>query len=231
MYRQMLMIGLPTETNDVFSKAFALDHMPVEVCQDIEEARSLLRKNQYRLILYNAENLDVDEAQEMASRIRHVTYAPLIMLTIDEAAAATQEAGADLCVPADMEHHRLFSTVMGQIRRNECFSQYDDFRPGAIVLYRGDLMIDSTRHQVTQDGEEIHLLQQEFRLLAFMARNEGIVLTPEQISPAIWLDDDHGAKDAARIVANVRRKLKDSREEPRYIETVHGIGYRFLPVE
>ena len=35
------MIGLPAETNDAFSKAFALDHMPVEVCQDIEEARSL----------------------------------------------------------------------------------------------------------------------------------------------------------------------------------------------
>ena len=85
MYRQILMIGLPTETNDVFSKAFALDHMPVEVCQDIEEARSLLRKNQYRLILYNAENLDVDEAQEMASRIRRVTYAPSRLLKSFEA--------------------------------------------------------------------------------------------------------------------------------------------------
>ncbi len=231
MYRQILMIGLPTETNDVFSKAFALDHMPVEVCQDIEEARSLLRKNQYRLILYNAENLDVDEAQEMASRIRHVTYAPLIMLTIDEAAAATQEAGADLCVPADMELHRLFSTVMGQIRRNECFSQYDDFRPGAIVLYRGDLMIDSTRHQVTQAGEEIHLLQQEFRLLAFMARNAGRVLTAEQISPAIWLDDMHPAHDVTRIVSTLRQKLHDDPKKPKYIETVHGVGYRFNPIK
>ena len=110
MNRQILMIGMPDKTNVEFSKAFALNEMPVEVCQDIEEARSLLRKNQYRLILYNAENLDVDEAQEMASRIRRVTYAPLIMITIDEAAATTQEAGADLCVPADMELHRLLGS-------------------------------------------------------------------------------------------------------------------------
>lgn len=49
----------------------------------------------------------------------------------------------------------------------------------------------------------------EFRLLAFMAKNAGIVLTAEKLSPAIWLDDNHSARDAARIVFALRQKLGD----------------------
>ena len=231
MNRQMLTIGLTDDVNDTFRKYFALDQMRITTCKDISDAMVQLGKEHFRLIIYDASALSSETAQEMASRIRRITYTPLVMLTIDEAAAATQEAGADICVPPDMDMHRLFSTVMGQIRRNECFSQYDDGDPSVIVLYRDDLMADSSRHCVTQSENTIHLTPQEFRLLAFMMRNAGLVLTPEQISPAIWLDDNHTAKDVARIIANVRRKLKDSRNDPRYIETVHGVGYRFMPTE
>ena len=232
MTRQILTIGLTDDVNDIFKKYFSLDQMRITTCKDISDAMVQLGKEHFRLIIYDASALSSADAQEMASRIRRITYnTPLVMLTIDEAAAATQEAGADICVSPDIDLHRLFSTVMGQIRRNKCFSQYDDVEPGAIVLYRDDLMADSSRHCVAQSGNAIHLMPQEFRLLTFMMRNAGLVLTAEQLGPAIWLEDNHTAKDVARIIANVRHKLKDSRNNPRYIETVHGVGYRFMPTK
>ena len=224
MNRQILTIGLTDDVNDIFKKYFALDQMRVTTCKDISDGMVQLGKEHFHLIIYDASALSSEDAQEMASRIRRITYTPLVMLTIDEAAAATQEAGADICVSPDMDLHRLFSTVMGQIRRNECFSQYDEVEPGAIVLFRDDLMADSSRHCVTQSGNTIHLTPQEFRLLAFMMRNAGLVLTAEQLGPAIWLDDNHSARDAARVVFALRRKLGDDAKHPKYKKNVHGVG-------
>lgn len=230
MNRQILTIGLSDETNDVIKKYFALDCMQVVACQNADEARVHLREEHHRLIVYNASELSTDDAQEYVSRMRRATYAPILMITKDKAAAATLEAGADMCLPPNVNAHMLFAVAMGLIRRNECFSQYDDAHTGPIVLYRADLMIDSTRHHVTQSGADIQLLPQEFRLLAFMARNAEVVLTAEQISPAIWLDDNHQHHDVTRIVSTLRQKLNDDPKEPRYIQTVHGVGYRFLPM-
>lgn len=228
MSGQILTIGLTDEANNIFEKSFALEHMHVTECRGLNEAALLFGRESYRLIICNASALSADGVRETVSKIRSVTYAPLIVLSTDEAVDAAQEAGADICVPPSADLHRLFSMAMGQIRRNECYSQHEAAGIDTTALYRGDLIIDPIRHYVAQAGKEIRLLPREFRLLEHLGRNPGIVLTPEQLAAAIWGSDHNFRRDAAKVVSDLRRKLGDSRENPIYIETIYGVGYRFI---
>ena len=99
------------------------------------------------------------------------------------------------------------------------------------TLFRGDLMIDSARHRVTRNGEGIALLPREFRLLSYFAHNPGLVLNTEQLGQAIWLSEHNYDRDVTKVVSDLRRKLDDDRATHTYIETVHGVGYRFVPTE
>lgn len=231
MNKPMLTIGLADETNAAFRKYVALDQVSLVACKDFNEAIVLITKHPFRLIIYDASALGYDEVQEMVSRVRRIVYTPMVVLCIDEAAAATQEVGADICVPPDMEIHRLFSTAMSMVRRNECFCYYDNAEPGNPTLYRGDLMIDSSRHEVTQAGREIRLNQREFRLLAFFAKNAGLVMTSEQLGPAIWVKEHNYNRDVTKVVSSLRQELGDRAEDPTYIETIRGFGYRFIPTK
>lgn len=231
MNRPVLTIGLSDEVNAAFEKYIALDQVSLIACKDISEAMVLITKMPFRLIIYDAAALGYDEVQDMVCRVRRIVYTPMVVLCIDEAAAATQKVGADICVPPNMEIHRLFSTAMSMARRNECFRYYDNAEPGNPTLYRGDLMIDSSRHEVTQAGREIRLNQREFRLLAFFAKNAGLVLTPEQFGPAIWVKEHNYNRDVAKVVSNLRQNLGDQSGKPVYIETIRNFGYRFIPTK
>lgn len=228
MSKPMLTIGMSDRVNKAFKENVALDQVLLVACHDISEALPLIAKESFRLIIYNAAELNSDDVQEMVLRIRRITYAPLVVICAVEALAVTIEVGADVCVPPMVNMHGLFSVALGQARRNECFSKLDDPEPGDPTLYCGDLIIDSRQHIVTQAGNNLRLQPLEFRLIAYMAKNVGLVLSPEQISPAIWLDDCHTSRDVARVIFTLRRKLNDNTQHPKYIETVHGVGYRFL---
>ena len=109
------------------------------------------------------------------------------------------------------------------------YNHYDISQPDASVLHRGELVIDPIRHRLTLAGNEVHLRRREFRLLLYFAENPGIVLTPEKICETVWMTESHYNRDVSAVIAELRKKLKDDPKHPVYIETVHGVGYRFLP--
>ena len=59
-------------------------------------------------------------------------------------------------------------------------------------------------------------------------RNPGIVISPEQICDRAWGVEFDGNRDVTTVIAELRRKLKDMREKPVYIKTIHGFGYQFI---
>ncbi|MGH3401333.1 MAG: winged helix-turn-helix domain-containing protein [Streptosporangiaceae bacterium] len=96
------------------------------------------------------------------------------------------------------------------------------------TLRAGDLVVDQARWTVHQAGRPVELSPTEFRLLVYLMRNQGRVLTREQIRADVW---DRGAGPQLQIVATyvsyLRRKL-DSRGPP-LIHTQRGAGYRLGP--
>ena len=102
---------------------------------------------------------------------------------------------------------------------------YDDFTK---VIKTGELSIYVNEHRVTKNDEEITLTPKEFEILYLLAKNKGTVFTKEQIYQAIWKEDyllDEGT--IMSFIRKLRKKIEKNPDDPEYIITVWGIGYKF----
>jgi two-component system, OmpR family, response regulator ResD len=97
-------------------------------------------------------------------------------------------------------------------------------------IVHGPLRVEPASRRVFLDGEEIMLTMREFDLLAFFAENPGRVFSRDQLMESVW--GEPWFDDTSTVTVHVRRlraKLDDDPAEPRFIETVWGVGYRFKP--
>jgi DNA-binding response OmpR family regulator len=96
-------------------------------------------------------------------------------------------------------------------------------------LHFGDVEIDFTRHQARRNGDPLDLSPREFRLLHHFACHRGEVVTREQLLDSVW---DYNAIPFTRTVdmhiAKLRKKIEPEPRDPRYLLTVHRIGYKFV---
>jgi len=98
------------------------------------------------------------------------------------------------------------------------------------VLRLGEIEIDILHRQVRAGTSELHLSGLEQSLLHLLAANTGQLVTRDQILDALWGTDYVAESNVVdRHVRNLRAKLQDDWRKPRFIETVPGKGYRFLP--
>jgi two-component system, OmpR family, response regulator ResD len=97
-------------------------------------------------------------------------------------------------------------------------------------IVHGPLRVEPASRRVFLDGAEIMLTMREFDLLAFFAENPGRVFSRDQLMESVW--GEPWFDDTSTVTVHVRRlraKLDDDPAEPRFIETVWGVGYRFKP--
>jgi DNA-binding response OmpR family regulator len=133
--------------------------------------------------------------------------------------------GADDYLTKPFSLRELAARVRAIIRRME---RIQDMRPEE-PLVRFDLAIDAARRRVTRGGEEISLTPLEFEILLTLARSPGVVFSRDELMDRVWGYRDYaGGRVVDSHVARIRRKLRDEAGEPRYIRTVHGVGYAFL---
>jgi DNA-binding response OmpR family regulator len=101
---------------------------------------------------------------------------------------------------------------------------------GAPPIEHGALRVEPATRRVFLDGEELSLTQREFDLLAYLAARPGRVFSRDQLMEAVW--EYPFFTDTSTVTVHIRRlraKLGDDSAEPRFIETVWGVGYRFKP--
>lgn len=97
-------------------------------------------------------------------------------------------------------------------------------------LYKvGDLLIDYNKHHVFVGGEDAHLTQSEFRIMALLGKYAGKVLTYDFIMKELWGPRSGGNNQILRVnMANIRRKIEKNPAKPEYVFTEAGVGYRLL---
>lgn len=91
------------------------------------------------------------------------------------------------------------------------------------------LEIDLTSHEVKLKGESLVFTSKEFELLAFMAQNPNVAFSKDRLFSRIWGADNYG--DIATVtvhIQKIRSKIEEDSSHPKYIETVWGVGYRFV---
>ncbi|HEX9123341.1 MAG TPA: response regulator transcription factor [Actinomycetota bacterium] len=164
---------------------------------------------------------------EVCKEIQRERWVPVLMLT-----ARTEEADkvAGFAVGADDYLTKPFSLRELAVRVRAILRRVDRIRSttGAESLERGALVVDPSRRRVTVDDTEVQLTPLEFEILLTLAREPGVVFTREQLMDRVWGYRDYaGGRVVDSHVARIRRKLGEDGAEPRFIRTVHGVGYAF----
>ena len=164
---------------------------------------------------------------EVCREIQRGSWTPVLMLT-----ARTEEAdkvagfavGADDYLTKPFSLRELASRVKAILRRMERMRATGTEGP----IVRDGLEVDTSRRRVTVDGGEVALTPLEFEILATLARDPGVVLSRDQLMDRVWGYRDYaGGRVVDSHVARIRRKLGEDGNEPRFIRTVHGVGYAF----
>lgn len=130
--------------------------------------------------------------------------------------------GADECVGKPFAPADLVARVRAILRRASTAP--------ADPLCHGALCIDARAHRVTVEGREVVLTRREFDLLHFLVRHPGEAFTRGQLMERVWGHSRY--PDTTTVTVHVRRlraKVERDPSEPRWIETVWGVGYRFAP--
>jgi two-component system, OmpR family, KDP operon response regulator KdpE len=95
------------------------------------------------------------------------------------------------------------------------------------IVELGGLRIDLDRHDVTMDGQPVHLTPKEYDMLQYLARNAGRLITHRTLLRAVWGPEYEDARPYLHVfVGQLRRKLEPDPSHPRYILTEPGVGYR-----
>jgi DNA-binding response OmpR family regulator len=139
------------------------------------------------------------------------------------------EVGADVYMTKPFETRELLAQVRALLRRVKAQGRSDDEAGWFIV--DGHLRIHFDRRLVEAGSEEIHLTRLEFDLLKHLAQRPGVPCARADLIDSIWGYDEAGwdVSDAAvnTCIAKLRAKIEPDPANPRYIQSVHGVGYRF----
>jgi DNA-binding response OmpR family regulator len=190
------------------------------------EALETVSRERPDLVVLDIMLPDID-GWEVCREIRRTSDVPIIMLTAregDEDKIVGLEIGADDYVTKPFVPRELVARVKAILRRARAAPSASE--PSSLLDF-GELTIDTAKRDVRLHGQPVTLRAKEYDLLVELARKPGVVFTREKLLQDVWGYDFFG--DSGTIDVHVRRlraKLNDDSSNPRFIETVWGVGYR-----
>ena len=164
----------------------------------------------------------------LCRRLREKYTFPIIMLTAreEEIDKITGLAiGADDYVTKPFRPLELVARVKAQLRRSQRYNGGQQ-EAGAIAAYRG-LTLNRETHVCTLDEKPVELTPIEFSILWTLCKNRGRVISSEELFKEVWGEKYFTGNNTVMVhIRHLREKMQDSAENPRYIKTVWGVGYK-----
>ena len=200
------------------------DGYGVVVAADGAAALAAFVKETPDLVLLDITLPDTD-GYTICRRIRESSKVPIIMVSArdsDGEKIAGFRCGADDYVTKPFSVRELLARVKAILRR----TGHGGVPSDSAAYVMDELSIDFARHRVRLGGEDINLSATEYRLLAYLSRNAGYILTSDEILASVWGSEYTGAHHLLRVnITRLRHKIGDDVRNPRFIMTRLGLGY------
>ena len=195
-----------------------------------KEALDCIEKQEIDLAILDIMLPDIN-GFSICQRIREKYTYPIIMLTakdeeIDKITGLT--LGADDYVTKPFRPLELIARVKAQLRRYKKYSSVQTENRVASILTYKRLALNTQTYECTLNGVPISLTPTEFSILRILLEKQGVVVSLEDLFHMVW-KDEYYSKNSSTITVHVRHlreKLQDTAENPQYIKTVWGIGYK-----
>ncbi len=218
MTERLLVVDDEATVRELLSATLRFAGFSVTSASTGAEAISAATREPPDLVLLDVMLPDLD-GFEVVRQLRGAGPVPVLFLTARDRQSdkvTGLSLGADDYVTKPFDLEELIARIRAILRRTS--------GSPAGLLTVGDLELDVDGHQVTRDGQPVRLSATEFRLLHFLMQNAGHVVPKTQILDRVWAYDFGGdASIVDTYISYLRRKVDV--EEPKLIQTVHGVGY------
>lgn len=203
-------------------KGFSEHSMSVSVAMDGNTALQMLEKHEFDVVVLDIMLPDVN-GLEICRRIRASgNFVPVLLLTAlgtSENIVTGLDSGADDYLVKPFRFTELEARVRALVRR----SMYKERNDHSLTL--GDLVVDRISKSVMRKGQYIKLTAMEFKLLEYLIRNKGIVLSRNQLLESVWDIHFNMTTNVVDVYINYLRRKIDKPFEEKLIHTVKGLGY------
>ena len=207
------------------------ENIDSKICFSGIEAINELEKDEYIMLILDVMMPGLDGFRTLEI-VRENSDIPVLMLTAKDDTSSKVKGlrlGADDYITKPFNTEEFLARVDSLIRRynmnNKQSKNTEDYRES---LYFEGLEILPDEYSVKTDKGMIELLPKEFDVLYFCAINQGRILTKKQIYESVWNEsyafDDNNIMS---VISRIRKKIEEDSSNPKYIQTVKGIGYRF----
>ena len=198
---------------------------------DGESALSMLKKENPNLIILDVMLPDT-EGPALSLEIRKHSNAPIIFLScktqeIDKIIALS--AGGDDYMTKPFMAGELIARIKAHLRRHNTMIKGGAVQREDNIYDFGDLKLDFDTHECYVNGKEISLTSKEYNILKLLVENPRKVFPASQIFETVWKTTcmENDAKTVMVYISTLRKKLEENPNEPKYIISVRGVGYKF----
>ncbi len=209
---------------------FSIKGYEVKRVVDGEEAvQEMTMLPPYDVILLDVMLPDKDGFEVLREARKSGVDSPVIMLTAKTESKHKLrgfDLGADDYVTKPFDAEELSARVQAVLDRT---NEPDDTPDVGDVYSFDDYTVDFTTETATRDGEEIDFTDLEFDILEYFINHRGRTVSRKQLLRDVWgISGDITTRTIDRHVASLRKKIEPDPDDPQYIQTVYGIGYKFV---
>ncbi len=192
----------------------------IDSCETERDAYLRLKKENYDLVLLDLVLKEGSGIHLLETLRKEGNEIPVLIITAKdqvEDRVRGLRLGADDYLIKPFHFAELDARIQARIRRRST--------AGLRILQIGDLVVNTETHAVNRAERVVHLTETEYRMLAYLMQNAGLIVTHRQLEECVWNSSDVSCTGLERVyICSLRRKI-DTDGEQKLIHTIHGLGY------
>ncbi|MCD2434536.1 response regulator transcription factor [Acidaminococcus sp. NSJ-142] len=219
---KILIVEDEPSLNKIIAKRLKIEAYSVDSAFNGKEALAYLDAADYDLLIVDIMMPEMDGLTLVKTLRSRGSQVPVLFLTARDSLqdkVSGLDCGGDDYLVKPFEFEELLARIRSLLRRS------NPQQTASPQLVLADLVLDTRTHQVTRGGTEISLTPKEFAILDYLLRNQGTVLSREQILEHAWDFSYEGASNMVDVYIKTLRKKIDKDFEPKLLHTVRGTGY------